>query len=95
MLVIHAGGDRIVPVEHARALAEAAGGELWVTRTAAHLGSYAAEQVAYAARVIAFFTQSLAAAPARQDTSRREPLAALATLAGCGAPPMRSAKARS
>jgi pimeloyl-ACP methyl ester carboxylesterase len=87
VLVIHARGDRIVPVEHARALAEAAGGELWITRTAAHLGSYAAEPVAYAARVIAFFTASLAAAPTGQHTSRREPLAALGTFRHLVHPP--------
>jgi pimeloyl-ACP methyl ester carboxylesterase len=70
VLVIHARGDRVVPVEHARALAEAAGGELWVTPCAAHLGSYAAEPIAYASRVISFFTQALIAAPPPFDGLR-------------------------
>ena len=63
VLVIHAKGDRVVPVDHAKALADAAGGELWVTHCAAHLGSYAAEPTAYASRVIGFFTQALIAVP--------------------------------
>lgn len=74
VLVIHARGDRVVPVEHAKALAEAAGGELWVTNCAAHLGSYAAEPFAYASRVISFFTQALIVTPAQLDRPRCESL---------------------
>jgi uncharacterized protein len=63
-LIIHAKGDRLVPVAHGQALAAAAGAEIWVTKSAHHLGSFAADQHAYIRRVIEFFEQALAAQPA-------------------------------
>jgi uncharacterized protein len=68
VLIIHAKGDRLVPVEHARALAQAGGTELWITESARHLGSFAANQHAYIRRVIHFFDHALVGQPrARGD----------------------------
>lgn len=59
VLVIHARGDRVVPVAHGRALAMAAKGEFWMTSSTRHLGSYEASAMAYSDRVTQFFTTSL------------------------------------
>ena len=59
LLVIHSEGDRFVPVDDARALAKAARAELWITPGSRHLGSYATDPAAYAARVTAFFRSAL------------------------------------
>lgn len=59
LLVVHARGDRLVPLDHARALATAGDGELWVVPTALHLGTLAAEPHAYGRRAIEFFTEAL------------------------------------
>jgi alpha-beta hydrolase superfamily lysophospholipase len=59
-LIIHAKGDRLVPLEHARALAHAGDAELWVVRSAIHLGSFGAQPQAYSQRVVQFFDQALA-----------------------------------
>ena len=48
-----------VVVDHLR-LAAAAGGELWITDSAGHIGSYRAEPTAYTTRVLGFFAQHLA-----------------------------------
>jgi alpha-beta hydrolase superfamily lysophospholipase len=63
-LVIHAAGDRLVPSDHARALARAGGGDLWITDSPRHLGSFRADPQAYTRRVTQFFQASLAAWPA-------------------------------
>jgi uncharacterized protein len=63
VLIIHAQGDRLVPVEHARALAQAGSAELWVSESARHLGSFAANQHAYIRRVIHFFDDALVIQP--------------------------------
>ena len=68
MLVIHSGGDRLVPVADARAIADSARADLWVTDTGGHLESYRADPEAYTKRVIAFLREHLVApAPARAD----------------------------
>jgi dipeptidyl aminopeptidase/acylaminoacyl peptidase len=59
VLIIHAGGDRLVPLNHAYALARAGDGALWLTRGPSHLGSYGADQRVYSQRVIEFFEQAL------------------------------------
>jgi dipeptidyl aminopeptidase/acylaminoacyl peptidase len=59
MLVIHTEGDRFIPAEDASALASAAGAELWITAGTRHLGSYASDPTAYAARVTGFFGRHL------------------------------------
>ena len=59
VLVIHSEGDHFIPVEDARALAAAASAELWITAGTRHLGSYASEPAAYAARVTGFFRRHL------------------------------------
>ncbi len=64
LLVIHSEGDRFVPADDARALAQAARAELWITPGSRHLGSYATDPAAYAARVISFFSSALSPAGA-------------------------------
>jgi len=59
VLVIHSEGDHFIPAEDARALAAAASAELWITSGTRHLGSYASEPGAYAARVTGFFRRHL------------------------------------
>jgi uncharacterized protein len=63
VLIIHAKDDRLVPVEHAQALAKAGGADLWVTESGRHLGSFAANQHAYIQRVIHFFDHALIGQP--------------------------------
>jgi uncharacterized protein len=64
VLVIHSEGDHFIPAEDARALAAAASAELWITSGSRHLGSYASEPAAYAARVTGFFRRHLLIAQA-------------------------------
>lgn len=71
VLIIHARGDRLVPLAHARALAAAGDAELWVVRTAQHLGALAADPHGYAQRVRAFFDGALVAPPARHEALAR------------------------
>lgn len=59
-LLIHSAGDRFVPAADACRLAEAAKGELWITDSPGHIGSYRAEPAAYTTRVLGFFEQHLA-----------------------------------
>ncbi|MBC8160062.1 MAG: alpha/beta fold hydrolase [Roseiflexaceae bacterium] len=59
VLIIHAQGDRLVPVEHAHTLAQAGDAELWVTDSSRHLGSFGADPRAYSQRVIQFFERAL------------------------------------
>jgi pimeloyl-ACP methyl ester carboxylesterase len=59
VLVVHARGDKMVPSEHAQQLAKAGNGELWLTESNKHLGSFAHDPLAYAQRVVTFFAQSL------------------------------------
>lgn len=61
-LLIHSAGDRFIPVGDAHRLADASGGELWITESQGHIGSYRAEPAAYTERVLAFFAQHLRAA---------------------------------
>ena len=77
-LIIHAEGDRLVPVAHAHALAQAGDAELWVTKSTSHLGSFGAEPRAYSERVIQFFRGALAEGqplpvrrPARSEVQMR------------------------
>lgn len=63
LLVIHARGDRLVPVVHGRALAIAGRGELWITGSTSHLGSFEYDQMAYSGRVVQFFEKALGQAP--------------------------------
>jgi fermentation-respiration switch protein FrsA (DUF1100 family) len=59
-LLIHSAGDRFIPAGDARRLADASGGELWITDSQGHIGSYRAEPVAYTSRVLGFFARHLA-----------------------------------
>lgn len=59
-LLIHSAGDRFIPSEDAERLARAAGGELWITASDGHIGSYRAQPAAYTERVLGFFAQHLA-----------------------------------
>jgi uncharacterized protein len=59
VLVIHADGDPFVPVAHARRLAAAARGQLWVTPGEHHLASFREAPVRYVQRVAGFFGQHL------------------------------------
>jgi uncharacterized protein len=63
VLIIHASGDRLVPVNHAHALADAGEGSLWLTQSSRHLGSFDKDRQAYGQRVIEFFDRTLAAPP--------------------------------
>ncbi len=63
VLIIHAAGDRLVPLDHARALAEAGDAELWITESTRHLGSFSVDQGNYARRVIQFFDRALTGRP--------------------------------
>jgi fermentation-respiration switch protein FrsA (DUF1100 family) len=60
ILIIHARGDKVVPVTHAQALASAGGAELWITESTRHLGSFGVDRVIYSTRVTRFFSQALA-----------------------------------
>jgi uncharacterized protein len=59
VLIIHAEGDRLVPVAHAHALAHAGDCSLWLTQSPRHLGSFGANQHGYIQRVLAFFEETL------------------------------------
>lgn len=59
VLVIHSEGDRMIPVDDARAIARASGAELWTTPTQHHIGSYGGAPAAYIDRVLAFFVRHL------------------------------------
>lgn len=59
-LLIHSAGDRFIPPADAERLAAASGGELWITQSQGHIGSYRAQPAAYTERVLAFFAQHLA-----------------------------------
>lgn len=61
VLVIHGEGDRFVPVDDARAIAQASGAELWTTATRRHVGSYGSAPADYTERVLAFFKRHLPA----------------------------------
>lgn len=61
VLVIHSEADHFIPADDAHALAAAASAELWITAGSRHLGSYASEPAAYAARVTSFFRRHLRA----------------------------------
>lgn len=58
-LIIHSQGDKMVPKEHASANASACDAELWITKSAKHLGSLGAEKGVYIRRVIQFFERAL------------------------------------
>lgn len=59
-LLIHSAGDRFIPPVDAERLAAASRGELWITQSQGHIGSYRAQPAAYAERVLGFFAQHLA-----------------------------------
>ena len=61
MLVVHSAGDRLVPADDAHAIAQAGGGELWITESCGHLGSYRHAGLDYERRIVAFFRAHLAA----------------------------------
>ena len=77
-LVIHSAGDRFVPAADARALAEAARAELWITDSAGHIASYRAAPAAYEARVLGFFRQHLIDAPGPRTARTPAPVPAAA-----------------
>jgi uncharacterized protein len=58
-LMIHSAGDRFIPAQDAEQLATAAHGDLWITASAGHIGSYRAQPAAYTERVLGFFAQHL------------------------------------
>jgi uncharacterized protein len=62
VLIIHAQGDQLVPIEHAQELARAGKAELWITQGISHLGSFRADPPAYSERVARFFEAALAGA---------------------------------
>ena len=57
LLVIHGDQDRVIPVEHARRLAAAAGptAQLVITEGVDHCGAYFADRSGYIARAVEFF----------------------------------------
>ncbi len=59
-LLIHSAGDRFIPAVDAERLAAASRGELWITPSQGHIGSYRAQPAAYTERVLGFFAQHLA-----------------------------------
>jgi dipeptidyl aminopeptidase/acylaminoacyl peptidase len=59
-LLIHSAGDRFIPFEDAERLASAAHGDLWITASEGHIGSYRAQPAAYTERVLGFFAHHLA-----------------------------------
>ncbi len=71
VLIIHGEEDRVVPVDHARLLAKAAGsmsgeieesdGKLWIVPGAGHLEAYRTAPREYVGRVTAFFDSHLTA----------------------------------
>ncbi len=81
-LVIHAEGDSVVPMSHARDLVAASGAELWTTQGRGHLRSYGHDGDAYRERVTAFFVQHLIEAdpgPRHRDGVRRHRQAQLSS----------------
>lgn len=56
LLLIHGAHDAVIPVEHARRLAEAAGpsAALWIVPGVGHCGGYFADRPGYLARVAGF-----------------------------------------
>lgn len=59
LLLIHAEGDRIVPVSQAYQLAKASQAQLWITSGGEHLSSFKDETPAYVERVSTFLRQGL------------------------------------
>lgn len=59
VMIVHARGDGVVPIEDAQALARSGSGLLWLTGGASHLGSFAADQQAYCQRIEQFFSAAL------------------------------------
>lgn len=61
LLIVHAGGDTLIPVSHAHQLFAAARQpkELWVCPNCEHCGAYFADRNHYVARVAAFFGRHL------------------------------------
>lgn len=60
VLLIHARGDELIPVEHAYQLAEAyPDAELWVMDAQEHAKTFHADPQAYVARVAGFFAEHL------------------------------------
>ncbi len=60
LLLIHATGDQLIPLAHAKQLAAAApSAELWVITAGSHTGGYRAEPAPYVERVATFFNQAL------------------------------------
>lgn len=62
MLVIHAEGDPFIPASHGNDIAAAAAAELWLSDCRGHVGTFAAEPLAYRQRVVEFFSRGLGAA---------------------------------
>ncbi|MEP7247769.1 MAG: alpha/beta hydrolase, partial [Gammaproteobacteria bacterium] len=59
MLVVHNEDDRLIPVGHGRAIAEACGAELWTRPSGGHVGAYRCGPEIYAARMVGFFVRHL------------------------------------
>lgn len=73
MLVIHASGDRFVPVAHAHELARAADTRLWIPRSQRHLGAFRDHPTQYVDIVGEFFATQMAHAGV-SETPAAEPL---------------------
>ncbi len=58
-LLIHSAGDRFIPADDARRLAQAAGAQLWITDSDSHIGSYRDQPAVYTERVLGFFRTHL------------------------------------
>ncbi len=59
VMIIHASGDRLVPVDHAQSLALAGEADLWISTSTSHLGTYSANPQIYSQRVAQFLRRTL------------------------------------
>lgn len=59
VLVIHSANDPFIPLAHGRMVAHESGGQLWITRTPRHIGTFAEQPATYTQVVIDFFCEHL------------------------------------
>jgi len=74
LFVIHSKGDRFITAKHAHQLSKIGDGELWVSDSRHHVGTYAEQASEYERRVGDFFQNSLirqASIKVEQDTASR------------------------
>jgi fermentation-respiration switch protein FrsA (DUF1100 family) len=59
LLIIHGGGDKLIPVSHGHTLYAAAGEpkELWICEDVEHCGAYFLNRIDYVERVVGFFNR--------------------------------------